>query len=113
MGRVLQNGSVSVGGIVMTSRPARAEDGIIVRGSDGSFYFVTERDLQAFRLPEWVRSAVQQTLDADVQGFGLQPFVTLPEEALRAAGLPVAREVGGTGLFANNVGLLDFGVVSG
>lgn len=95
----------------MTSGEGQAEPGIIIRGADGGAYYIREKDLQAFRLPDPVSSAVQRALTDEVQGYGIQPFLTLPN----SAGQNI-QATGGTFLFASNsatIRVVDFGAVSG
>jgi len=51
-----------------SSRP-----GTIIRGPDGSLYFISDKRLEAFRLPEKSIAPVQEYLDAEATANADQP----------------------------------------
>jgi len=73
------------------TKQAQQGGGTVVRAPDGSLYYITDADLESYRLPEDKAAAVRKVIENDMQG-----FASLPEDhRLRlglntALGIPVA-----------------------
>jgi len=76
----------------MTSQAEQGE-GTVIRAPDGSLFYITDAQLETYRLPEEKATAVREVLgdQDDVQGFALlTPPQTLGLGLNTALGIPVA-----------------------
>ena len=71
----------------------REVEGTLIRGADGTLYFIPQNDLQAYQVPDTIATEAKQALtgSVDVQGFdALFTSLTPPVFGVEALQRPLA-----------------------